>query len=229
MTSNQINYFKAQEEARHNRFAEMQGFQANMINLYNAHTQRRKAANDYEIGMTTAMANQRNAETNYQNALINLKNAETRVYEAEIARMNAETNKQNADTRLLELDETRRHNLANEDVAVMSATETQRHNQEMESLGFGELAESSRHNQSVESIDLARVNETNRHNKISELTEQRSANIRENQYLSNVIIEKNKLAETQRHNERTERLQLADMIGFKPLEKILGIVPALMG
>lgn len=106
MTANQINYFKAQEEARSNRANEAIKYESNAISA---------VANDI---------NRRNAETNALNANINLMNAQTRENEHwETVRAN-----------LAREQETIRANMANEQIKYANLAETQRSNMASENI-----------------------------------------------------------------------------------------------
>lgn len=206
MTSNQINYYKAKEEARNNRVTEAQGWFQRATEMYNAHTQRRKTLFDYELGSRQARASEyqaeasmANAATNARNAAINAQNAATREYEASIAYMNAKTNrynadinKQNADTRMLELEEQQRHNI------------------ETEQLGYDTLQETSRHNEATEQLDLFKANETARHNRADEMLEESNIQAQRDRNYNESKIHYNTLQETIRHNQYMEGLSVAD-------------------
>lgn len=106
MTANQINYFKAQEEARSNRANEAAKLEGNRIAA---------VANDIA---------RMNAETNAMNANINLLNAQTRENEHwETVRANLAREQENIRT-----------NMANENIRMSQLAETTRANQASESI-----------------------------------------------------------------------------------------------
>lgn len=156
MTSNQINYFKAQEEARSNRANEAFKAEANVIAA---------VANDIA---------RRNADTNALNANINLMNARTRENEywetvrANIARENEtmRSNMASENIRISQLNEQIRSNLANESItesynagrlsqgeATLWQQSAQRHLEE------DKQAETVRHNLEMESLESRKTNQ----------------------------------------------------------------------
>lgn len=231
MTSNQINYYKAQEDVRSHKAQEAIGWASHFVDVYNAHTQRRKALLDYSVNRLNAQTNIENAKTNarnaatnerqadiaYQNALINLMNAQTRVKEADIAQYNAETSRYNADIRLMELDEVVRHNIENEQLGFMQ-------NQ----LGYAQLAESTRHNTAQEYISQSTLEESITHNTAMEAIQRSEANTKQAQYLWNVEYQQSQLeqeskriVETTRHNVQSENIGVLQAF-IKPVFSLIG-------
>lgn len=155
MTANQINYFKAQEEARSNRANEAFKAEANVI-----------AAVSNDIA-------RRNAETNALNANINLMNARTRENEywetvrSNIARENEtmRSNMASESIRISQLNEQIRSNVANESI-------TSSYNAGRLSQGEATLWQQSaqRH------LEESKQTETARHNREMETLEQRKTN-----------------------------------------------------
>lgn len=142
MTSNQINYFKAQEERRHNVATEELSEASNRINLLNANTNARQAdtaalvANirSRELLETQRSNMAREAETQRSNVA-----REYETYRANVAALNEQT----------------RSNLANESLVAQRNYETTRSNQVSESLTRIQQTEQQRHNAVSEQLSSA--------------------------------------------------------------------------
>lgn len=162
MTANQINYFKAQEEARSNRVNEAVKLEGNRIAA---------VANDIA---------RRKADVDAMNANINLLNAQTRENEhwetvrANLAREqeNIRTNMANENIRMSQLAETRRANQASEAI-------TSRYNEQRISQGEATLWQQSAERKLRESeyyLEQQKFAEQQRHTQVQEDLDTRKTN-----------------------------------------------------
>lgn len=113
-----------------------------------------------------------------------------------------------------ELAETTRSHKAAESIDLSKLGETTRHNKATEAIDVSRLSETTRHNQATEGIDLSKLAETTRSNKAREANDQVANEIKRQDVnrqtmkdLWDKIIQDTRNAETQRHNEVTERIQ----------------------
>lgn len=137
--------------------------------------------------------------------------------------------------------EQRRSNLAKEGLTSQAQTETARHNLQSEYINYAQLGEQARHNQVVEGTDwykatsLAQLQKAQSDKATSEVgVSARQADEAARHNLYTEINERARTAETQRHNEATEKIDTAKAVtgGISALGTLLrgaGSLGALLG